>query len=808
VSRGEYAQGLSLLQQTLATAQEIGSQALEVISLNNLGFAYSYQGDFAQSLDVYERALTLARQMGLRSQEAYALANKGKTYHDQAQFDQALDHYQQALAIFQELGEKPGEVNVRRNLGEFYKTIGQYPQALEQYQQALGLTQEMGDRILEGQLLSRMGEIYERQGQDDQALALYQEALQKQQAIGYRHGESYTLRLLGRFHASQGKSAEALTALQQSLQIAQAIGATLLEVQVQTELGAVYAQQEQFDQAVAVLQPALATSARIGDRASNAIALSHLGELYARQDQPALAIFFYKQSVNATEAIRQSINGLSQEQQQSYTDTVANTYRQLADLLLSQDRVLEAQQVLDLLKVQELEDYLQNVRGTTRTASGIEYWQPEQAILARYQRLQENAVELGQELAQLTAKQAAGSLSAEQTARLQELTRLQAELAQQFNAFVDSPEIQDFLDQLTRRAYDQTVKLDSLARQQDNLRTLNAALFYPLVLEDRLELVLMTPDSEPIRRTVEGVGREQLNAAITEFNRALQVPPRDAVTPAQELYRWLIEPIEAELAAAGVETILYSPDGALRYVPLAALHDGEQWLVERYRINNITAVSLEEFDTQPPETPTILAAAFADESVVYPVEGIDYRGLPYAGEEVAQLKSTLPATTSLLNQDFGLERVLPEMGRFNILHFATHAAFVPGDPRESFILFGNGDTPNLKDIESWPLANVDLVVLSACETGLGGYDNNGEQILGLGYQFQNRGARAVVASLWQVNDGSTQVLMNAFYAGLSRGLGKAEALRQAQVSLIAGESGADLGHPYYWAPFILIGNGL
>lgn len=167
------------------------------------------------------------------------------------------------------------------------------------------------------------------------------------------------------------------------------------------------------------------------------------------------------------------------------------------------------------------------------------------------------------------------------------------------------------------------------------------------------------------------------------------------------------------------------------------------------------------------------------------------------------------------------------------MHLATHAAFVVGDPSNSFVLFGNGDRASLVDIRNWNLTNVDLIVLSACETGLGGQFGNGEEVLGLGYVFQERGARAVLASLWTVDDGGTQVLMNAFYEQLKSGnVAKVEALRQAQIALIntnnktasngkrssieiealkagvASNTVNRLSHPYYWAPFILIGNGL
>ncbi len=205
-------------------------------------------------------------------------------------------------------------------------------------------------------------------------------------------------------------------------------------------------------------------------------------------------------------------------------------------------------------------------------------------------------------------------------------------------------------------------------------------------------------------------------------------------------------------------------------------------------------------------------------------------GLPFAAKEVANLEATISGTTKLLDQDFSTKATIPQMNQNSVVHFATHAAFVPGLPEDSFILFGNGDRITLRNIhDTWFLTNVDLIVLSACDTGLGGILGNGEEILGFGYLMQNAGARAAVASLWSVNDGGTQALMNVFYTKLKQGnLTKAEALRQAQIALInssknpvgkqrgdsivieplASNLGDKLSHPYYWAPFILIGNGL
>ncbi|NJR57027.1 MAG: CHAT domain-containing protein [Acaryochloris sp. CRU_2_0] len=307
-------------------------------------------------------------------------------------------------------------------------------------------------------------------------------------------------------------------------------------------------------------------------------------------------------------------------------------------------------------------------------------------------------------------------------------------------------------------------------------------------------------------------------------------------TISQKLYTWLIKPLEADLKQANAQSIIYAPDGQLRYIPLAALHDGTHWLVQRLRVNNITAKSLDSLEPQPHQTNLrVLAGAFTQGSYQFSVgsQQFNFKGLPFANKEIAQLVAAVPDTTQFLDKDFSLAAVKPRMNEYSILHFATHAAFLLGQPEDSFILFGNGDRATLRDIENWSLFNVDLVILSACQTALGLKLGNGVEILGLGYQFQNRGVKTTIASLWQVNDQSTQILMNSLYTQLKQGkVSTAEALRQAQLTLIQSKNGTssqpranisvpqapggavsqhdsiDYSHPYYWSPFILIGNGL
>jgi CHAT domain-containing protein len=291
-------------------------------------------------------------------------------------------------------------------------------------------------------------------------------------------------------------------------------------------LGLAYISLNRNEEAIALYQQALVILREIGDRASEGTVLANIGILLQRQEQTELAIVFLKQSVNVREAIRGEIRGLETSVQQFYAESVAGDYRRLANLLLQQDRVLEAQQVLDLLKIQELEDYLRNVRGNEITAQGLTFWEPEQQIL----KLHDSS------LAQ----------------------------SKSFEEFLNTEEVATLINHLRRSARGQTINPAQLVSLQSQLKQLrDVALFYPLVLDDRLELVLILPTGEPIRRTIP-VKREDLNQAIAQFRSVLTDRRSNPLPEAQQLYQWLIQPIASDLQQAKIGTILYAADSQLR----------------------------------------------------------------------------------------------------------------------------------------------------------------------------------------------------------------------------------------------------
>lgn len=497
----------------------------------------------------------------------------------------------------------------------------------------------------------------------------------------------------------------------------------------------------------------------------------------------------------------------------------------MADLLLQKNRVLEAQQILDLLKVQEVDDYLQNVRGNQETAQGIELLSPEEIFWENYYKIQNQAIVLGKELTKLR-QIPEGEITAKQEQEIAEIEKNLEIILAQIQEFIYSQEVAELMENLNQMAQSQKLGLAALSHLQKFLlesKNNRAVLLYPLVLEDSLELVLVTANAPPLHKTV-AVKREDFHREIARFLGGLTNRSRaellskqvnqkvrdDRVTKsALQLYEWLIKPLENYLKIVNAKTIIYAPDGQLRYIPLAGLYDGEKWLVERFKVNNITAASLINFDRKSNVKTRVLGGGLSEVNYDFEVgnQKFTFNALPFASPEINSLANLFPETTKLLGNAFTRQAIIPQMNQYNIVHLATHAAFVRGKPEDSFILFGDGERVTLRDVENWNLKNVDLVVLSACQTGVGGILGNGAEILGFGYMMQQAGSLATLASLWRVDDEATQKLMQAFYTQLQSGnISKVEALRQAQISLI--NDNYKGRHPYYWAAFILIGNGL
>lgn len=327
-----------------------------------------------------------------------------------------------------------------------------------------------------------------------------------------------------------------------------------------------------------------------------------------------------------------------------------------------------------------------------------------------------------------------------------------------------------------------------------------AAVIYPIILSDRLEVILSIP-GKPLRRYSTKKTQEELESAFRLAKNVIRPAafPRDRLPPVQEVYDWLIRPAEADLTASGIKTLVFVLDGYLRNLPMAILYDGEQFLVEKYNIALAPGLQLLAPKPLSKVKLQVLTAALSEAR-----QG--FTALPGVEREIEQIAAQMP-TSGLLNEQFvsrELQARIKEVS-YPIVHLATHGQF-SSNAADTFIVTWD-DRVNVKEFDRLLRSRtgekqqaIELLVLSACETASG----DSRAALGLAGAAIRSGARSTVATLWQVNDESTAIFMAEFYRQLALPKStKAEALRSAQLTLL---NNPLYKNPYFWAPFILVGN--
>jgi CHAT domain-containing protein len=340
--------------------------------------------------------------------------------------------------------------------------------------------------------------------------------------------------------------------------------------------------------------------------------------------------------------------------------------------------------------------------------------------------------------------------------------------------------------------------IDQVIEQKDQ----TAAAIYPIILPDRLEVILKLPQ-KPLLHYATAIAKSQVESTLVQLRQNLTEPDTlaEAKSLSQQVYNWLIQPALADLTQSNVKTLVFVLDGSLRNIPMAALYDGKQYLIEKYGIALTPGLQL--VNPKPLQEQELKAIAAG---VTEPRPG--FSALPNVKRELEEIRSLVPSSI-LLNNEFTSTALQNRMNSlpFPVVHLATHGQF-SSKAEETFIVAWDkriyvNELNNLvrtRDTEK-PDA-IELLVLSACETATG----NEQAALGLAGVAIRAGARSTIASLWNLDDESTAVLMSKFYQELAnKELTKAEALRRAQLALLQNRK---YQRPMFWAPYVLLGNWL
>lgn len=674
----------------------------------------------------------------------------------------------------------------------------------------------------EGVVLLNLAYISFAQGKPQETIEYSQKALALFQDAKSLRLQAFAYRMLSIGYGALGNDAKAMEYAQNFLTFARKVKNPVFEKLALTNLGSLHRKFGRKQDAIIAYQQALALG---GDSSIYA----GLAMTYRDLNQTNIAIGYYKQAINSIDQVRRNIEGLPPELQKSFLQATVDfdnvktidIYRQLAALLLQENRENEAPQVIELSRNQELKDGTVGAK-ITLTFEETKLATPNPSIIALANQFSECVKSNCKDKSQLNDKITV--------------------LVNEFNT--ELSKIDSEIRERTAKdqgAFDPT-KLGK-AREIVNAQP-GTVMIYPLVLEDKLWLVMYSGDA--VKKFEVKVSREELGNTVKQYRTLMEECERKPVCDStdisklqpvsQKLYTWLIKPFDAELKQNKVKNLVFALDRVTRYIPMNALYDGQKYLIENYTVYNILSADLtnttDKLPPQPQLTP-VLAMGVSEAKGDFPaLKNVpkELSGILTGGNN----RGSYPGT-EYLNSAFDFRTLSENLASNKILHLATHGVFVPDIKDGSYLLLGDGNKLTIPKIKALTgLSNIHLVVLSACQTALAGSRQDGVEIASVAYHFLNNGAKAVMASLWVVADESTSDLMQDFYLNMSRAEQptKAEALRLAQLSLLYGKQvtlndikrgidvipadkparqtpkQANFTHPYYWASFILIGNGL
>lgn len=812
---GIYDNAKPFYQRALAIYEKVwGAEHPHVATIiNNLATLYQAQGNYTHAEPLYQRALAIYKKiLGTEHpQVAISLNNIAVLYKAQGNYAQAEKFYQRALAIWEKtLGSKHHKVaTALNNLATLYYELGDYNRSESLYQRAIDIEQE--NYGLEypdlATSFNNLAVLYTRLGDYTRAEPLYHHVLDiKNKIYGPQHQSVATvLNNLAALYNDLGNYTEAERIFLAALTIREQIYGSNHPMFALTlnNLAELYINQGHYAHAESLLQRAHIIAIENNEPKLLWNVQHNLSNVLARQNHPNAAIFFGKQAVNTLQSLRKGISEMDKELQQSFVKDKMIVYRHLASLLIDEGRLPEAQQVLAMLKEEEYFDFVR--RGTQENAPSTQVIYNnfiEQPWAKRYQEIEQHLTASGYELETLKQKAKLG-LSKKEKARRKQLRKDMRIAKKAFKFFFE-----ELREAFKKADPDRAIEfgeknLKRLKPLQSTLHELGqgVVLVHYLVIENKLHIILTTPDIQLVRNVQ--VNEKKLNKKIHEFRTNIAVQ-KEVEYEAEELYDWILAPIVEDLKQIQAKTLMLSLDSTLRYVPIAALYDGEQYIAERYAIVIYTEAGRNLLDKQP-ITPWTLAGMGLSEAVS------GFRPLPNVVTEIESIvrhdmddQDGVLNGITYLNQDFDADTMLDTLDEgYPVMHIASHFEFKPTN-QSSFLLLGNGEQLTLEQIEEeYDFNSLDLLTLSACNTAMG--DNaNGREVEGFGMLAQSQGAKSVIATLWAVYDKSTAKFMQQFYQK-KLSLNKAQALQQVQQWFIQ-ESEYD--HPYYWAPFILIGNWL
>ncbi|NEP21808.1 MAG: CHAT domain-containing protein [Moorea sp. SIO3I6] len=822
---GRFAEAVDVLEQALESNQTQGDQLSEAMVLSNLSLAYQQLGLWTQAKNAIANSEKILRSLkatdkstGYLQVLAQSLMIKGSIELGSSEAKAAMESWEQAAVTYGELGDEAGQIRSRINIAQALQELGMYKRALNLLNQVEESLTAQPDSLNKAIGLRSLGNMRQLVGELSQSRETLEKSLEIARNLPSSEEISATLFSLGNTARAQQELDEAIDYYQQafdeSLDPITKLEAQLNQLSLLIDNKRIAQAQALIPQIWPQLESLPLSRRSIYLRINFAQSLMK-DEVRSIKDERNVQTSAKRLQLSAKTGVEPSyeiakILATAVQQAKALGDKRAEAYAlgSLGQLYQKNQQLPESQDLTQqaLKLAQEI------------NAPDISYrWQWQLGRILKQQGEEQNAIAAYTEAVNTLKSLRSDLVAVNQEVRftfresVEPVYREFVQLLLQSDSRNSNPDnlekAREIIESLQLAELDNyfrsaclnatPVVIDQVIDQVDT----KAALIYPIILPESVDIIIRLPQQQ-LRHYRTELAQDQTESTLEELRKFLQQVHRRAFLPmSQQVYNWVIRPIEEDLANSQVDTLVFVLDGALRNIPMAALHDGKQYLVEKYSIALTPGLDLMNPERLVREDIKVLTAGLSESR----------RGsvpLPFVEVELEKIKAQVPSEI-LLNQDFTetrLENSL-EAATFPVVHIASHGQF-SSEAQKTFIMTwdSNINVTELKELlQTTDLRQptpIELLVLSACQTATG----DKRAALGIAGVAIEAGARSTLATIWLVDDEVTAVLMNRFYQELTdKSISKAEALNRAQKSILQDPS---YEHPYFWAPYIMVGNWL
>lgn len=791
----------------------------QVMALSNLSLTYQQLGEWQAATEVINKSVSLLSNTSDARVQAQTVDIQGKLQLAKGDLNAALNSWQKSASIYNNISDTISKIQSQINQSQALQAMGLYNRALTLLTDINKSLEKQPDSAIKVKSLLNLGNVLIATGKLEDAKRYLQQSLTIAKKLKSQD-ESGIIFSLGNLARAQNKFNEAIQYYQQVAKL----NSPTLQAQAKLNELKLLVKTQQFETALSVWAPIL--------QQLNSLPPSHTS-IYGKINLAQSLICLKQPDLGKKELNSPIVQECAVTMPLTKTGYKKPEWTEIENIIISaneQAQILEDKRALahvlgylggvyqQTQKLAEADKFTRKALdlAVSVNAADIEYrwrWQLGRiawinkdlnTAVSQYTRAFNNLKSLrGDLVATNTDVQFSFRESVEPVYReLVDLVLKQKQpdlqLARSVIESLQLAELDDFFREACVSIEPKLI--DTIVDNADS----RTAVVYAFFLPESLEVILKLPKEE-LRRYSTVVNRDVGTKTIRELQEAL--PQVDRVRNVQQLsqqvYSWLMTPLRDTLDRSNIKNLVFVLDGGLRNIPMAVLYDGKNYLIEKYAIAVTPGIQM----INPRELKQIeLIALAAGVSEKREFEGLQFNRLDNVEPELKEIKSLVPNSTKLLNEQFTKSNLQREINsnNFSVVHFATHGKF-SSDPKKTYLLLGNGllKANELNNIvrrtdQNTPLP-VEILVLSACETATG----DDRAALGLAGVAVRAGARSTVATLWTVNDLKTSVFMKQFYQELKNNTTKAEALQRAQIALFKEEP-----RPYFWAPYTLVGNWL